>query len=189
MLFANIAFRSYLNKGEKILFAAHTHPFVFAGSFSQRIFFGVGLPALFFYLMPPLYFLWGAWAAIGLLIFILELCNWYFDAWLITNEAVIDIDWVNPFNKTAQRVDYSSIDGVSYQFKGFFGTILNYGDMTIERIGVVDSVNLPSVSRPRHVERKLIAAQGAYMEGKMSRDHQNLKDILSSMVQTHKTFK
>ncbi|EKD63565.1 MAG: hypothetical protein ACD_51C00253G0001, partial [uncultured bacterium] len=132
-MFANIAFRSYLNKGEKIHFIAHVHPFTIYKVFFKIIVFGILLPLGFNLIMPPFYFIWYGWGTIGILVFLYEILNWYMDAWMVTNQGVIDLQWNSFFDKSATKIEYEMIEGVTYQIKGFWGTILNFGDIVIER--------------------------------------------------------
>jgi hypothetical protein len=74
-------------------------------------------------------------AALGVAIWwIRNFMDYYLDAWLITNKGIIDLEWHGWFHRTSSRVLYSDLEGVEYEVKGIFGTLLNYGEMTIEKI-------------------------------------------------------
>jgi hypothetical protein len=120
--------------GERIIAVAHKHPFVVQGALFRILFFGMGVPGAGYMLFKPFYPLWGIWGSIGILLFIYEWLKWYLDAWIVTNYAVIDQDWVSYFNKTTSRIEYQSIAGISTETRGFWGTILGFGNIQIEHV-------------------------------------------------------
>jgi len=112
-MLANIFFRSYLNQGEKIYFVAHTHPFINYASFFKALVLGIVLPLGFNLIMPPFFVIWMGWLAVGILLFLYELLDWYMDAWIITNLGIIDLQWDGFFNKSSTRIEYHTIEGVT----------------------------------------------------------------------------
>lgn len=188
-MLANIFYRSHLNPGEKIIYVAHVHPFTIYRSFIKHLFFGLALPGLFYLMMPPFWPAWGAWGAIGALSMLIFYLDWYFDALVITNQSLIDLEWVGFWNRSSTRIEYHTIEGVSYEVNGFWAVMMNYGDISIERLGVGQPVGLSAVSFPKSVEREILNAQNEFMRNKSFRDHQSLKELLTSMMSDHSNFK
>jgi hypothetical protein len=184
MLLANFLYRAHLNPGETILYVAHPHPITIYKKFMSIVILGFLFPAFLYTLMPPLWIAWAIWAGIGVIKLILLWFDWYYDALLITNQSLVDLEWVGIFNRTSTRIEYHTIDGVAYEIVGFWGTILNYGDISIDRIGG-KSAGVPSVSFPKAVEREILEAQNEFMRNKSFRDHHTLKDLLSSMMEDY----
>ncbi|HLC75813.1 MAG TPA: PH domain-containing protein [Candidatus Peribacterales bacterium] len=108
--------------------------------------------------------------------------DYYLDALLITDRAVIDIEWHGWFHRESTRIDYSSIEGVSYEVQGILGTILNYGTITIERIGNGSVVEIEKVKRPRDVESAILACQSECLRTKNLKDSAQVKDIIAEIV-------
>jgi len=185
-MLANIFFRSYLNQGEKIYFVAHTHPFINYASFFKALVLGIVLPLGFNLIMPPFFVIWMGWLAVGILLFLYELLDWYMDAWIITNLGIIDLQWDGFFNKSSTRIEYHTIEGVTYQIQGFWGTIMNYGDIMIERLGTGTVVTLGDVSFPKTVEREVLKYQEKFVKAKNYKDQTALKDLLVQMVQENR---
>jgi len=183
MILANILFRSYLNQGEKIYFVAHTHPFMNYGSFFKTLLLGIVLPLGFNIIMPPFSMIWMTWVVIGGLLFVYELLDWYMDAWIITNLGVIDLQWDGFFHKSSTRIEYHTIEGITYEIRGFWGTIMNYGDIMIERLGTGTVVTLKDVAFPKSIERKVLKYQAKFVSAKNFKDETALKDLLVQMVQ------
>lgn len=188
-MLANLLYRSHLNPGEKILYAAHVHPFTIYKDFVKHFFFGLALPGLFYLMMPPFWIAWAAWAALGVSSLFVFFLDWYFDALIITNQSLIDLQWTGFWNRSSTRIEYHTIEGVSYEMNGFWAIIMNYGNIGIERLGVGQPVGLDSVSFPKTVEREILNAQNEFMRNKSFRDHQSLKELLTGMMSDHSNFK
>jgi hypothetical protein len=188
-MLANILYRSHLNPGEKILYVAHVHPFTIYRPFIKRFFFGLALPALFYLMMPPFWMVWAVWGGIGAINMGVFYLDWYFDALLITNQSLVDLEWTGFWNRSSTRIEYHTIEGVSYETNGFWAVIMNFGDLGIERLGVGKPVGVHNVSFPKSVEREILEAQNEFMRNKSFRDHQSLKDLLANMMRDYSNFK
>jgi hypothetical protein len=108
--------------------------------------------------------------------------NYFLDAWLITDRSVIDVEWHGFLHRTSTRIDYSSIEGVSYEIKGVLGTMFRYGTVTIERVGTGALVSIRDVKKPRDVESAILACQDACIRTKNMKDSAAVKDIIAEIV-------
>lgn len=108
--------------------------------------------------------------------------DYYLDALLITDRAVIDVEWHGWFHRESTRIEYSSIEGVSYEIQGIIGTLLNFGTITIERIGSGSVVEIENVKRPRDIESAILACQSECIHAKNLKDSAQVKDIIAEIV-------
>ena len=108
--------------------------------------------------------------------------DYYLDAWLITNKGVIDLEWHGWFHRSSSRILYSDINGVEYEIKGVFGTLIGYGTMALEKISTGDAITMPYVKKPRRVETAILEAMEAYMLKKNLKDATTVQNILSEFV-------
>lgn len=175
----------YLDDGEKILDVVHRHILVFKTEAAKPAFFGVFLPILFYLFFPQMWLLCLIWAFSGLCGIFFDFIDWYFDCWLLTNFGVVDLDRAGLFSMTSTRVEYHMIEGISYTIQGFWRTMLNYGDITIDKLGANTSVALKDAAHPQHIERKIMDFQERYVAERSLRDHQALKDMLADMIAYH----
>jgi hypothetical protein len=185
MIVQNFLFRKHLNDNEKIVAVAHRHFIIVLPQVFKALFFGALIPFFIFILFPQtaMYMLIWMWAgALGLLY---HLYDWYFDAWLMTNQGLLDVEWKGMFDKTSTRIEYHMIEGIAYEIKGFWSTIFNYGIVTLEKVGAGTLVQLTNVSHPKKVEQKLLVCQKKYMTQKSMREHGALKDLLTEMIVDH----
>ncbi|MFA6602632.1 MAG: hypothetical protein WCT01_02390 [Candidatus Shapirobacteria bacterium] len=61
-----------------------------------------------------------------------QFLSWYFNLYIITDERVIDIDFVNLLNKRFSDAKISFIQDVTSQISGFSQTMFNYGNILIQ---------------------------------------------------------
>lgn len=145
---------------------------------------GFALPAIFYVLLPiePFIYAWYVWFSIGIIKLIYELADWYFDAWLITNVSVIDVEWNGFFNRSSTRIEYSGIRGITYNIKGFWGTILGFGDIIIEHFLYTESFRLNKASNPKKIERAILNEQEIFTNAKTMQDHEALKNMIVELA-------
>lgn len=178
-------FSKFLDDDERVLHVAHRHILVFAYDSGKTFFFGLVIPALMYWAFPNLFLAWGIWGAVGLFGIFYHFIDWYFDVWLLTNVGVIDIDRNGFFDITSTRIEYHMMEGVSYTIRGFWRTIFNFGDVTIDKLGAQTSVALEDSVHPKRLESRILEYQDKYVTSRSIRDHQALKNMLSEMIAYH----
>ncbi len=183
MIIDDIAFRNLLGKGEEIKYVGHVHIFSVYPDLFKIMIFGVLLPAGGYFLFPPFLAAWAIWVGLGLILFAYKLLHWYLNVWLVTNLGVIDQDWNSLFDKSTTRIEHTNIEGLTTEIKGFWGTILRYGNIQIEHMSG-EPVTLEKVSRPRKLERMVLFHQQAHSRQQNFEDHGKLKDLLASLLRS-----
>lgn len=183
MILDKIIFRNLLDKGEKILMVAHVHPFIVYPQLLRVVFFGMLIPAGAYFLFPPLWTIWLAWGVLGVVLFGYRFMQWYLDAWIVTNSSVIDHEWNSPFDQSTNRIEYGNIDGISNEIKGFWGTMLRYGNIQITHVSGSPLI-LENVASPRKVERFIMEHQQTFIHNQGFEDHAKLKDMLTKLLRS-----
>ncbi len=183
MIIDEIAFRGLLNKGEKILYVAHVHPFTIYPALFKVLLFGILMPLGGYFLFPPFDPVWIAWGVLGILLFKYRVMQWYLDAWIVTNMGVIDQEWNTMFDKATTRIDYTHIEGISNEIKGFWGTVLRYGQLQIEHMSG-QPVVIKDVASPRKLEKTIVRTQQDFLKQQTFKDHSKLRDLLTDLVRT-----
>ena len=178
-------FKRYLDDGERILDVVHRHILVYKIEAAKTSFFGITIPVILYLFFPQAVIIFVIWIAIGLMGLLYHFVDWYFDVWLLTNFGVIDIERDGFFTVTSTRIDYHMMEGVSYTISGFWKTVFNYGDITLDKIGAKTSILLKDAANPRKIERMVLGYQEKFVSEKSVKDHQALKDMLSGMIAYH----
>lgn len=178
-------FRGYLDEGEHILEVAHRHVLVLKVDSAKASFFGLLIPGFLYWLFPQAIFFWVIWAIIGFGGLFYHFIDWYFDAWILTDMGIVDVERNGLFDFTSTRVDYHMIEGISYNINGVVRTLFNYGDIVVDKLGTRTSVMLKDAANPKKLERQVMKYQEKYVNSKSIRDHHALKDMLSEMIAYH----
>lgn len=108
--------------------------------------------------------------------------DYYLDAWIVTNQGIIDVAWHGWFHRESSRILYSDIQGVSYEIKGVVGTLLQVGQIAVEKISTGDSVALEWVKRPKKIESLLLSSQEAYLRKKNLKDGKQVQELLATLL-------
>jgi hypothetical protein len=180
-----ILYRRHLDEGEEIYDVAYRHWLILKKKVWKPFLFCI-LPSVLLYIFLPM--LWPVvipWFAFGIAWYILKFFEWYYDCLLITNIGLIDIERRGVFDNTSKRIEYHMIDGISYQITGFLPTVLNYGDMIIDKLGAGVQINLKDAANPRRVDRTIMKHQEKFVKSKSFTDHESLKGMLAEMIATH----
>ena len=70
---------------------------------------------------------------LGLLFFGLQsFLMWFYNVYIVTNERLVDVDFVGLLSKTVNVCQMSRVEDVNYTQKGFFASMLNYGDVIVQ---------------------------------------------------------
>ena len=100
--------------------------------------------------VPPSYItlLVFAWYLLTFSYFFSQFLLWYFTVSIVTNERIVDIDYINILNKKFAATRISRVEDVTMRARGFFSSIFNYGDVVIQTAGkeqvfIFDAVPIP----------------------------------------------
>lgn len=173
-----------MEDGEEILYAIHHHVILMLKPLGIILAIYILAPAGLWYLFPKLSLAWLIWLTIGVVKFTLELFSWYFNALLVTNLNLVDVEWNGIFDRTALRIEYNQIESFSYTVNGFWNTVLNMGDIAIAKISG-NTINIAGVRRPKKQTQLLTRVQDDIVNMQLHKDHSSLKDILTNMLQNH----
>jgi uncharacterized membrane protein YdbT with pleckstrin-like domain len=129
-------------------------------TFWPKILAVILLLGLTFFFLFPLFSL-GYWGEIifFFLIFLAALYAsyifviWYYNAFVVTNIRVVDIDQRGFFERIISETTLDKIQDVSYRHKGIFQTIFRYGDLRIEIAGTDAGLEIKNVCHPGRAQQ------------------------------------
>lgn len=180
-------FHPHLEDGEKILYAVHKHWIGMVQSTLLVLFFGVLIPWLLYAVgFNTSFFFWVAfgWSTLAFFRFLYAFVDWYTDAFLITNMAIVWVEWGGLFKNAATRMGFEDVEGVSYEINGFWATVLGYGKVTLKSVSG-NLLTLTPAHKPKEVELKIMKYQQDYIKDREMEDTHKLKLLLSQMVSSH----
>jgi len=80
-----------------------------------------------------------------------RLLYWFFNIFILTDQRIIDIDFINLLYKDVAETQLSRVQDISYNAKGIFATMFDYGDVMIQTAGEVPNFTFESVPKPSQV--------------------------------------
>jgi len=92
------------------------------------------------------------------LFFILWL-DFYLDAWIVTDERVINIDQKGFFNRDISELKLTKIQDVTSEISGIIPTLLNYGDIHVQTAGEVERFVFRQIPNPNEVKNMIVQLQ------------------------------
>lgn len=108
--------------------------------------------------------------------------DYFLDAWLLTNQGIIDVAWHGWFHRESSRILYSDIQGVSYEINGVGGTFLRYGTIAVEKISTGTTIALAHVPHPRRVEAAILRYMEEYVHSKNLKNAKHVQELLAEVV-------
>lgn len=108
--------------------------------------------------------------------------DYYLDAWIVTDQGIIDVEWHGWFHRESTRVLYSDIQGVSYEIQGVLSTIMRFGTISVEKISTGSAISLEKVASPKAVEAVILKNMEGYLHTKNLGDAKHVQEILSQIV-------
>ncbi len=76
---------------------------------------------------------------------------WFFNIYIVTNERVVDIDFLYLLYKQFSQAELNKIQDISYRTGGIFATMFNYGHVSVQTAGEAPNLEFENVPRPDRV--------------------------------------
>jgi signal transduction histidine kinase len=177
-------FTRHLDDDEEISIVVHRHwliglQFLFWPTAS---FFGCLFLLAAYDGYASLFYAIALWTIVSAVWFLRNFFDYYLDAWIITDQGIIDVAWHGWFHRESTRVLFSDIQGVSYEIQGVMSTLLRYGVVSVEKISTGNSISLDHVPRPKKIEMAIMKHMEGYMHSKNLKDARHIQELLSSVI-------
>lgn len=151
------------DQGEEVILLLRRHwvtnvPWIFLGSlmFLVPFIFSVLLPFLITQLSIPILIVGGIfWYLLSFGYLFVNFLTWYFNAHLVTNKKVIDIDFHSLTYKEVASTHLDQIQDVNFRVGGVIRHIFDYGDVFIQTAGTNPNFDFDAVPKPAFVADKL----------------------------------
>lgn len=130
-------YQKHIPEEQEILQVLHQHWIVVFDRFILWLSFGALIPSFLYYQSERLrelipFFIVEMFLFLVFSKILYELYNWYYDAWVITDTAIFDIEW-SLLKTNVESVHFESIEGVEVEKHRIWDAILNKGDIIIHK--------------------------------------------------------
>lgn len=82
--------------------------------------------------------------------------NYYLDVYIVTDQRIVDISQFGLFNRYIAEVQIKQVQDVSAHVRGFFQTVLHFGDVDIQTAGERANFLFSSIPHPYSVSKQII---------------------------------
>jgi len=90
------------------------------------------------------------------LAFILEsFLDWFFSVFIVTDERMFDVDFVNLIYREISEANIDQIQDVTVKMGGVVRTMFNYGDILIQTASEVPNIEFEAIPNPDQVAKVL----------------------------------
>jgi membrane protein YdbS with pleckstrin-like domain len=146
---------------EHIVLLLRKHPITQLGWIITALFLAL-IPILFYGVSSFDFFPWNYQVAALILWYLLltgfiieAFLKWYFHVFIITDERVIDVDFLSLVYKHVSAAKIDNIEDVTSVTSGFFQSLFNYGTVFIQTAGAMREFQFEKVPYPAKVTRLL----------------------------------
>jgi len=94
----------------------------------------------------------------------------YLDVWTVTNKRVISREQKGLFHRVTSELELEQIQDITHEEKGFWHTILNYGDVYIQTAGERGRFVFDDVPRPQQIARIIEKINEEAKKGQVNAD-------------------
>jgi len=168
------------NNDEKVIKVSNRHPFTFfrdaVGSFV--LFFASLAAMLVFFYVPyvlPVAFVVFVFSIIG---GFYSYFTWERDKFIITDQRVVDIEQKTLFMRSQKETYLDKIQDVSFDIKGFWGSIFHYGTVNIQTASGT-SLTLDDIHQPEVVQKMILEL---IKENESYSDDEGLFEKMTEMI-------
>ena len=135
-------------------------------TYSFHIFLAFIIILIPFFFLYPLFRL-GGWGVfffflmliVGILYALRQSIIYFMNGLVITKDRIIDFDQKGLFNRVVSESSYSKIQDVSFQVKGIWQTLFNYGDIEIQTAAAQANLEIKDVAEPQKIQDLIVKIQ------------------------------
>lgn len=91
------------------------------------------------------------WYLITVGFILMNFLRWFFNIYIVTNERVVDIDFIHLLYKEFSEARLEKVQDLSYKTGGIFAAFFNFGDVSIQTAGEFPNFEFDAVPRPERV--------------------------------------
>lgn len=153
----NVRFESQ-NPNEQVILVLRAHPFTqLLWILNSFFFLTILIVANFFlplFLSPIQIIFVNVFGIVLVLSYVwFNFLNWYFNVGIITNERVVDVDFMHVLYREVTEARLERIEDITSKGGGFFESFFNYGDLFVQTAGTEQNIEFANIPNPSDVVR------------------------------------
>ncbi|MCD5382930.1 hypothetical protein LR002_02300 [Candidatus Gracilibacteria bacterium] len=175
-----------LDEDEEVIHIVHKHWIDFVGPVFKWSILGIFIPGFLVWLYPQYY----SYIVFGFLFVavmaIYDFFDWYLDTLTLTDYGIVHYQWDGFFKSSSSRMEYESIEDISFELSGILSSIFDFGDLHIER--PAGEILFKHTANPKEAELKILEARKISRIGGINFgegqeiDKEGLKSLLGEII-------
>ena len=148
-----------LGQGEKILYIARKHWFIFIMQVAFVVFLAL-LPLALFLLPVPIppdlfRFGWSIWLLLSWLVATLIWTDYYLDVWMLTPSQIVAIEQRGLFNRSVSSFRPRMVQDVIVEVPGILATLIDFGTVKVQTASE-ETFTIRGVARPYRLKEQIM---------------------------------
>lgn len=104
------------------------------------------------------------WSGLWLVYLIHKFLLWRLNCYVLTNQRLINLIFFNTIHKKVIEAPLERILNISFEIKGFFPAIFNYGDIHVQIVGLTEPLVFTKISYPARTKDFLWNAHNKFLD-------------------------
>ncbi len=118
-----------------------------------------------------------AWSLIVLGYFINKVLLWLLNSYVLTNKRLVKIYYRTVFHKQIIETPLERILNISYETTGVFSSLLNFGNINVQVVGLTEAMVLKNIKDPGAVKDSLWQIHGSHSAKNPLFSPENIKNL------------
>ena len=85
-----------------------------------------------------------------------QFVDYYLDAWVITNDRIVNVEQQGLFARTVSELDLYKIQDVTSEVRGLIPTLFNYGNVHVQTAGTQERFVFEQVPNPHEIRKRIM---------------------------------
>ncbi len=158
-----------LHEGEKTIFLLRRHLLIFVGELIYVAILSavpLGVWALISYMAPtlltgpnsaPMLVLAASGYYLMVWLFLIgSFVDYYLDAWIVTDQRILNVEQHGIFSRTVSELDLSNVQDVTSEVHGVIPSIFGFGNVFVQTAGQKERFAFEQVSSPHEVRQRVL---------------------------------
>lgn len=90
------------------------------------------------------------------LFFYTNFVTFHLDLWIVTNDRLLDMEQNGLFHRTVAELDLYQIQDASSEVNGFFPSLFNYGNISLQTAGEIPKFTFKNVANPNQLREQIL---------------------------------
>ncbi len=90
------------------------------------------------------------------LFFYTNFVTFHLDMWIVTNDRLLDMEQKSLFSRVISELDLYQVQDATSEVSGFFPSVFNYGNLSLQTAGTVERFIFKNVANPNKLRQLIL---------------------------------